>query len=61
MFAQLVRLKALEKNVKMIDIATKIGNSQQNFSQKMKRDNFTEQEMRDISKVLGFELEIKLK
>jgi hypothetical protein len=37
------------------------GHISQNLSQKMKRDNFSEKEMRQITDALGLDLEIVMK
>jgi uncharacterized protein YfkK (UPF0435 family) len=43
------------------DLARLIDTSSQNLSQKMKRDNFSEKEMRQIADALGLDLEIVMK
>mgnify|MGYP002899743631 FL=1 len=45
----------------MTDLARLIDTSSQNLSQKMKRDNFSEKEMRQIADALGLDLEIVMK
>lgn len=45
----------------MTDLARLIDTSSQNLSQKMKRDNFSEKEMRQITDALGLDLEIVMK
>lgn len=49
-------LAANESNMK--DLAEKLGTSQPNISNKMKRDNFSEKELEEIAEVFGAKLEI---
>lgn len=58
MFTKLLRLTLVEKEMTAKELATKIGTTQQNLSAKMKRDNFSEKEMRQIADALGLDLEI---
>ena len=39
-------------------MARRVGVSPQNFHNKMKRDNFTETDLREIAEALGLQLEI---
>jgi hypothetical protein len=39
-------------------LADRLGCSQANISQKLKRDNFSEKELSEIADVLGFDFEI---
>lgn len=41
------------KGMTMTELATAIGQSRQNLSNKMKRDNFTEEEANALAKALG--------
>lgn len=43
------------QNMTLAQLAEKTGQSRQNLSNKMSRDNFTEQEAREIASVLGAE------
>lgn len=43
------------KNMTLAQLAEKTGQSRQNLSNKMSRDNFTEQEAKEIASVLGVE------
>jgi transcriptional regulator with XRE-family HTH domain len=43
------------QNMTLSQLAEKIGQSRQNISNKMSRDNFTEQEAREIASALGAE------
>jgi len=45
-------------NIKEAELARRLGTSPANFYQKMKRDNFSEQELRDIAAVMGCTLDI---
>ena len=61
MFTKLLRLTLVEKEMTAKELSTKIGTTQQNLSAKMKRDNFSEKEMRQIADALGLDLEIEMK
>lgn len=61
MFTKLLRLTLVEKEMTAKELSTKIGTTQQNLSAKMKRDNFSEKEMRQIADALGLDLEIVMK
>ena len=56
MFAKLVKHSLVEKDLKVSDLARLLNTSYQNLDQKLKRDNFSEKEMRQISEVLGLDL-----
>ena len=45
-------------NISESELARRIGISPQNFHNKMKRDNFTEKDLREIAEALGLRLEI---
>ena len=45
-------------NISESELARRIGISPQNFHNKMKRDNFTETDLREIADALGLRLEI---
>lgn len=60
MFAKLVKHSLVEKDLKVSDLARLLNTSYQNLDQKLKRDNFSEKEMRQISEVLGLDLKIIL-
>ena len=49
------------KNVSMNELATRLGQSRQNLSNKFKRDNFTEKDLKKISEALGLEYKIEFK
>ena len=45
-------------NISESELARRIGISPQNLHNKMKRDNFTETDLREIAEALGLRLEI---
>ena len=45
-------------NIGEAELARRLGTSPANFDQKMKRDNFSEKELRDIAAAMGCTLEI---
>ena len=45
-------------NISEAELARRVGVSPQNFNNKMKRDNFTETDLREIAEALGLNLEI---
>lgn len=49
----------IDEDMTLSNLANKLGTSQQNLSAKLKRNNFSVKEMRDIAKALGYELDIK--
>ena len=49
----------LDKGLKKKDIADRCGWTQSNLYNKMKRDNFSEEELRKIADALGCTLEIR--
>lgn len=46
-------------NLSEAELARRMGASPQNFHNKMKRDNFTETDLREIAAALGLELRIE--
>ena len=60
MFTKLVKYALIDNNMKITDLAKKLNNSNQNLSQKLKRDNFSESEMATIAAALDKKLLIKL-
>jgi len=48
-------------NMSEAELARRMGETPQNFNRKMKRDNFTELDMRKMADVLGCELSIGFK
>lgn len=61
MFSKLLKIKLVEMDMTAKELASKLGTTQQNISAKMKRDNFSEKEMRQIAEALELDLEIELK
>ena len=45
-------------NITEAELARRLGTTPANFNQKMKRDNFSESDLRDIAAVMGCELKI---
>ena len=45
-------------NISESELARRVGVTPQNFDNKMKRDNFTETDLREIAEALGLRLEI---
>ena len=61
MFSQVLRHCLVDMNMKISDLARLLDTSHQNINQKIKRDNFSEKEMRQIADALGLDLEIVMK
>ena len=56
---QAIRIALVKRgNISEAELARRIGVSPQNFNNKMKRDNFTETDLREIAEALGLKLEI---
>ncbi|WP_026396069.1 helix-turn-helix domain-containing protein [Acetobacterium malicum] len=55
-----IKIAMLKRNMSLNDLAEKIGQSPQNISGKFKRDNFKEDELKDIAKALGCTVNIEL-
>jgi hypothetical protein len=54
-----IRLLLVKKdNTNEAELARKLGTTPANFYQKMKRDNFSERELREIGDVLGCDVKI---
>ena len=54
-----IRIACVKRgNISEAELARRIGVSPQNFHNKMKRDNFTETDLREIAEALGLHLEI---
>ncbi len=47
--AKLVKTLLLERDMRMTDLAEKLGKSVQNISAKLRRDNLSEKELHDIA------------
>ena len=61
MFTKIVKHRLVDNDLKVADLARMLKTSYQNIDQKLKRDNFSEKEMREISKVLGCDLVLDLR
>lgn len=53
-----IKILLAKKEMNTSQLADKIGTSQQNLSAKMKRDNFSVNELKEIAKALNTTLEI---
>ena len=54
-----IRIACVKRgNISEAELARRVGVSPQNFHNKMKRDNFTETDLREIAEALGLRLEI---
>ncbi len=60
MFAKMIKHQLVDKDLKVSDLARLLNTSDQNISQKLKRDNFSEKEMFDIARALNLTLKITL-
>ncbi len=54
-----IRTLAKRQKKTLGDIAEALGQSRQNFSNKMSRDNFTVKELEEIAEALGCELTVQ--
>ena len=56
---QSIRIAMVKRgNISEAELARRVGVTPQNFNHKMKRDNFTETDLREIAEALGLRLEI---
>ncbi|MGE8036847.1 helix-turn-helix domain-containing protein [Lysinibacillus sp. NPDC093692] len=55
--AKKIKMLMVEKDITLSELAEKIGTSQPNLSNKLKRDNFSEKELNQIAEVLDVEYE----
>ncbi len=54
-----IRIACVKRgNISESELARRVGVSPQNFHNKMKRDNFTETDLREIAEALGARLDI---
>ena len=54
-----IRIACVKRgNISEAELARRVGVTPQNFHNKMKRDNFTETDLREIADALGLELDI---
>lgn len=56
--AEKLRIIMKRKNITMTALAETLKQSRQNVSKKFQRDNFTENDLKEISNALGVEYEI---
>ena len=57
--AKQIRLLLIKQdNIKEAELARRLGTTPSNFYQKMKRDNFSESELREIADILDCNVEI---
>jgi len=57
--AKKIRIMLAQEDRKLVDLAELLETSQQNLGAKMKRNNFSVNEMVEIAEVLGYELKIE--
>ncbi len=57
--AEKIKIILKRKNMTSGQLADALGQTRQNLSNKMSRDNFSEKELREIAAALGCEIEIK--
>lgn len=55
--AKKIKMLMVEKDLTLSELAEKMGTSQPNISNKLKRDNFNEKELNHIAEVLGVKYE----
>ena len=56
---QTIRIAMVKKgNLSEAELARRVGVTPQNFNHKMKRDNFTETDLREIAEALDLQLDI---
>jgi transcriptional regulator with XRE-family HTH domain len=53
-----IRSLLKNKNVPIIELGHRLGKSKQNMSNKLKRDNYTVNELKEIAKVMDCTLEV---
>lgn len=53
-----IRSLLKSKNVPIIELGSRLGKSKQNMSNKLKRDNYTINELKEIAKVMDCTLEV---
>lgn len=59
--AKKVKMLLVENELTITELAKLLGTTQPNISGKLKRDNFSENELKEIAKVCGAEIEINFK
>ena len=61
MFAKMLRKVLIDKDIKIKELAKRVGVSPQNISQRLAKDTFTEHDMRLYAECLGMDLVLELK
>lgn len=56
--ARKIKMLVAAKEITVRDLAALLGTSQPNLSNKMRRDNFSENELKEIAEVCGAKVEI---
>lgn len=54
-----IKIILRRRNMTLAQLAEELGQSRQNFSNKMSRDNFSEKELYEIAEVLGCSFEAR--
>ena len=57
--AKKIKHELVERDLKVSDLARRLGTSYANIAQKLKRDNFSESELREIAEALNCDLKIE--
>lgn len=60
MFSKILRHALIDQDLSITELARLLGTSRENLSAKIKRDNFSENDMQKIADALNMKLEIKL-
>lgn len=55
-----IKIAMLKRKMNIKELATSLGTTGNNMTNKFKRDNFSEKELRDIAKALDCKLDIAL-
>lgn len=56
--AEKVRILLVKRKITVTDLAKRLGMSQSNLSNKLRRDNFNEKELQEIAEALNCDLDI---
>lgn len=60
MFSKILRHALIDQDLSITELSRLLGTSRENLSAKIKRDNFSENDMQKIADALNMKLEIKL-
>lgn len=60
MFSRIIKILLIDKQLKQKELAEKLNTSRTNLTDKIRRDNFSEKDMKAIADALNCELVIKL-